>query len=296
MKIREICFLSRREITAYPTRNRATVIVIGILFGLLLAALVILQGLENVTLKFAGSATDGKVYLVSIYSDKNNQDLIYQRLAKYGGIVVAPTNKEIAQLPESAIVAEFNDVVKAYNYFEKTDSLELYYDVTKYETYELHSKQLATYRWFMNLKAKFVRPASLVLLVVAVFILAFTMSHILSQNTRTFVLYRSLGASRAQLILIYFAYMLQLVLRAIAFAVTIAVILAGISTVIGWHYFSTELAILYPLASHYRPILFGINWQCLETLLWMLIAVPPAFLLCLDQFSNQKLALKLKGD
>lgn len=296
MKLRELYLLSYREITAYRTRSRATIITIGALFGLLLASLVILQGLENVALKYAGSATDGKVYLVSDYRTENGQDLVRQRLSDYRGIAITPTDEEATALSDSAIIAEFASVAEAYAYFGKSDYLELHYDAAKYEIYELRSKQIATYRWFANLKDKFVRPVSIVLLVVAVFILAFTMSHILSQSTKTSMLYRSLGASKLQLLLIYLAYMLQLCCRAIIFAVAVSVILAGISTAAGWHYFSTELAAAYLVAPHYPPILFGVNRQCLETILWMFLSVPPSFLLCLDQFSNQKLALKLKGD
>ena len=296
MKLRELYLLSHREITAYRTRSRATIITIGALFGLLLASLVILQGLENVALKYAGSATDGKVYLVSDYRAENGQDLVRQRLSDYRGIAITPTDEEATALSDSAIIAEFASVAEAYAYFKKSDSSGLHYSAAKYEIYELRGKQIATYQWFADLKDNFVRPVSIVLLVIAVFILAFTMSHILSQSTKTSMLYRSLGASKSQLLLIYLAYMLQLCCRAIIFAVAMSVILAGISTAAGWHYFSTEFIAAYPAAPHYPPILLGVNPQCLEIILWMLLSVPPSFLLCLDQFSNQKLALKLKGD
>ena len=155
---------------------------------------------------------------------------------------------------------------------------------------------MMTYWWFNEVWTKLVKPASAVLSVAAIFILAFTMAHIISQNTKVIVLYRSLGASKWQLMLIYFAYMVLLCMRAIIFAAAVGIALAGCATIVGWSYFSAQLLATYPEMPHYWPILMGVNWQCLQIILGMLGAVPFSFLLCLDQFSSKKLALKLKGD
>lgn len=290
MGIKELFLLSYREIRAYRTRSRATIITIGVLFGLLFGVVLVFQGLENVTLKYAGSATNGKIYLTSLYQDiVNDNQIIYERIEKYNGKVVE--NKE-----ETTIIAEFENIVDAYEYFQKTDFLDLHYNSDRYYIREINGEQITAYHNFNKFKKDFIVPAIVILLVVAVFILDFTMSHIMAQSGKTFVLYRSLGASKKQLVLIYFFYMLQLCVRAMIFAAVVGIFLAGISTAVGWNYLLIQLANNYPKSPHYSPILFGVNWQLLEITLLMLLCAPLSFLFCLDQFQTKKNILKLKGD
>lgn len=285
MSVREILKLAHREYTGFRARSRATVVVIGVLFGLLLAILMVMQGLENVVLKYAGSASGGKIILASNYEDEN---LVLQRIERYGGKVVDGG--------DGAVVAEFDDLKNAYEYFDRVDAGELGYKASAYEIVEVGGNQVDVYGYFRTKERDFVRPVSIVLVAVAAFILAFTMAHLLTSNAKTFVLYRTVGASKGQILLIYFMYLLGLCARAAVFAVILALVLAGIMTGAGWNYLTDALADFYPTAPQIVPILIGVNWRCVEVILWMFATVPVAFLLCFDQFSDRKMVQRLKGD
>lgn len=297
MTLRELFRLSHREFMAYRTRSRATVITIGALFGLLLAVLLIVQGLENVVLRYARDATGGEIYLVSSY-DKS--DVVLERINKYRGEIVQLSDEQLAQigeqLPASMIVTKFARLPDAYDYASKADYAELHYNPKEYLVAELFSNQVRVYGYFRDKRRAFVRPSSVVLLAVAAFILAFTMAHLIASSTKTFVLYRSIGASKWQLLLVYFMYLLELCVRAAVFAVVLALALAGMVTAAGWNYLLTQLTELYPAAPQFWPVLVGVNWSSIGVICCMFLAAPVSFLLCLDQFSSKKLAQKLKGD
>ncbi len=299
MTFKELFRLSHREYTSYRTRSRATVITIGVLFGALLAILFVVQGLENVVLRYASDATNGEVYLVSSY-EGDRDDLMMERLREFGGEVVDLTDEQKAEIgeeiPESVVIAKFTNLKNAYEYYSKADAKELHYNADDYQIVELFSNQVNVYRYFRDKNKDFIRPASVVLMAVSAFILAFTMAHLIASSTKTFVLYRSIGASRGQILSIYFMYLLELCVKAAVFAVILALVLAGVGTAVAWNYLLEQLTTLYPQAPQFLPILLGVNWRCLETIVCMFLAAPVSFLLCLDQFSNKKIAQKLKGD
>ncbi len=291
MTFGELLRLSHREFTAYKTRSRTTIVTIGILFGMLLAALLIIQGLENVVLKYAGDTTDGYVYLASTYEGVDDDSVVLARIKSFDGEVVALTSEQKAEIgekiPESVIIAKFSNLDKAYEYYNNSSN---------YQVVELFSNQIGVYRYFRDKNRDFVLPISVVLVAVSAFILAFTMAHLIASSTKTFVLYRSIGASRWQLLLIYFVYLLELCVWAAVFAVILALILAGIATGVCWNSLLVQLTAIYPNAPNYWPILVGVNLRCIEVILCMFLAAPVSFLLCLDQFSSKKTAQKLKGD
>lgn len=291
MTFGELLRLSHREFTAYKTRSRTTIVTIGILFGMLLAALLIIQGLENVVLKYAGDAMDGYVYLASTYEGVDDDSVVLARIKSFDGEVVALTSEQKAEIgekiPESVIIAKFSNLDKAYEYYNNSSN---------YQVVELFSNQIGVYRYFRDKNRDFVLPISVVLVAVSAFILAFTMAHLIASSTKTFVLYRSIGASRWQLLLIYFVYLLELCVWAAVFAVILALILAGIATGVCWNSLLVQLTAIYPNAPNYWPILVGVNLRCIEVILCMFLAAPVSFLLCLDQFSSKKTAQKLKGD
>ena len=291
MTFGELLRLSHREFTAYKTRSRTTIVTIGILFGMLLAALLIIQGLENVVVKYAGDAMDGYVYLASTYEGVDDDSVVLARIKSFDGEVVALTSEQKAEIgekiPESVIIAKFSNLDKAYEYYNNSNN---------YQVVELFSNQIGVYRYFRDKNRDFVLPISVVLVVVSAFILAFTMAHLIASSTKTFVLYRSIGASRWQLLLIFFVYLLELCVWAAVFAVILALILAGIATGVCWNSLLVQLTAIYPNAPNYWPILVGVNLRCIEVILCMFLAAPVSFLLCLDQFSSKKTAQKLKGD
>lgn len=287
MRLKEAWRLSHREFVAFRTRSIATVVTIGVLFGLLLAAIIIVQGLEDVALRYARAETaGGEIYLMSEYAE--DQNVVLRRIDKYGGVVTESSSE--------AVMAKFDNVRWAYEYAELGDAREMRYDARQYRVEEVRGTQLAVYRYFRAMNRDFVRPICVVLLVVSALILAFTLAHLVSQSARTFALYRSLGASRGQVLVIYFLYLLEICFWAMLFAVGIAIMLAGIATAVGWNYLTEQFGRHYSDVGFVPPILLGLNWMCAEVVAWMFGSAPVAFLLCLDQFSERKMALKMKGD
>ena len=297
MTLREIFRLSHRELVAYRTRSVATVVTVGALFGLLLMILFAVQGLENIVFRYARDATGGEVFLVSDYKDP---DLVRERIQEYDGKIVIFSTEDLeklgGELPETTVVAKFTDLKKAYAYYAKGDKTEWGYDSEKYQIEEIYSNQMGVYRYFREKNQDLVWPVTVVLVIVSAFILAFTMAHLIASSTKTFVLYRSIGATRGQLLMIYFVYLMELCAASALFAVAVALILAGILTAAFWNYLSTQLHEFYPEASSFWPILIGVNWREMAVLVSMFMVAPVSFLLCLDQFSNKKIAQKLKGD
>ncbi len=236
MTFKELFRLSHREYTAYQTRSRATIITIGTLFGALLAILFVAQGLENVVLRYAGDATNGEVYLASSYEGGQN-GLIIDRISNFDGEVTELTDGQKAEIgeeiPESVIITKFANLKNAYEYYSKADARELHYSADDYQIAELFSNQVSVYRYFRDKNKDFIRPASVVLMAVSAFILTFTMAHLIASSTKTFVLYRSIGASRGQILLIYFVYLLELCVKAAVFAVILALLIAGVATTVG---------------------------------------------------------------
>ena len=299
MTFRELLKLSHREYTAYRTRSRTTVITIGAMFGISLAMLFVAQGLENMVLKYAGDATGDGVYLASSF-ESGEANLISNRIQKFGGEIVNFTSEQKAEIsetiPESVLIAKFTNLKNAYEYYSKADARELHYSADDYQIVELFSNQVSAYRYFRDKNKDFIRPASFVLMAISAFILAFTMAILIASSTKTFVLYRSIGASRGQILLIYFMYLLELCVRATVFAIVVALVLAGVTTAVGWNYLLERLATLYPDTTKFWPILIGVNWSCLGTIISIFLVAPVSFLLCLDQFSNKNIAQKLKED
>ena len=83
---------------------------------------------------------------------------------------------------------------------------------------------------------------------------------------------------------------------ALGLAILVALAVAGLATAGLWTWLSEMAARTYPGVGFRAPILLGWSgWLGLVAGV-MLAAVPLALLLCQDQFSERKLALKLKGD
>lgn len=299
MTFKELFKLSHREFIAYKTRSRAVIITIGGLFGLLFAILFVTQGLENIVLEYAGAATNKAVYLANAY-DIEDSSVIFNRIAHFGGEIITLTNQQTMQigekLPTTIVVAKFTNLRKAYSYYLKTDATKLHYNPSDYQINELFSNQIAVYSFFHGRNKNIIKLATITLLITSIFILAFTLAHLIASNSKTFVLYRSIGASKTQVIFIYLTYLLELCAKAAILAIILALIISGVITIICWSYLLEQLTLAYPDAPEFWPILIGINWQCLATILYIFLAAPASFLLCLDQFSNQKIAERLKGD
>ena len=197
---------------------------------------------------------------------------------------------------ETVIVVWFESPRAAYDYYRMEDEAEFGYNAQKMRVQELRGGQMVIYAQYRRLERVVLVPVLVVLLVAGSLILALTMAHVLTQNTKTFVLYRTLGASRLQVEGVYLLYLVILGGLALGLAILVALTVAGLATAGLWGWLSEIAARTYPGVGFRVPILLGWSgWLGLVAGV-MLVAVPLALLLCQDQFSERKLALKLKGD
>ena len=292
---------------AYRTRSWATVVTVGLLFGLVMGGLLVWRGLEHWQLGYAGAETGGEVYLASSYEGARAMEVLLARVNAYDGRIVEPTAEDEDELAdfseagsvngdETVIVVWFESPRAAYDYYRMEDEVEFGYNAQKMRMQELGGGQMVIYAQYRRLEQVVLVPVLVVLLVAGSLILALTMAHVLTQNTKTFVLYRTLGASRLQVEEIYLLYLVMLGGLALGLAILVALTVAGLATVGLWGWLSEIVARTYPGVGFRAPILLGWSgWLGLVAGV-MLVAVPLALLLCQDQFSERKLALKLKGD
>lgn len=161
---------------------------------------------------------------------------------------------------------------------------------------ETASHQEKVCRYFRWQEERAVQPISITLMVIAALVLAMTMAHFIASQTQIIVLYRSLGASKKQILGIYFGVLMEACAKAVIFALVLAVVLAGVVSAIAGGMVQGELMEYYASTMKIWPILLGVNWQCVWVVLGMFAVAPMAFLLCLDQFSGKKIAVRLKGD
>lgn len=306
MRLAEAWRLARRELVAYRTRSLATVVTVGLLFGLVMGGLLVWRGLENWQLGYAGAETGGEVYLASSYEGARAMEVLLARVNAYGGRIVEPTAEdedELADFSEAGpvngdetVVVWFESPRAAYDYYRMEDEAEFGYNAPKMRMQELGGGQMVIYAQYRRLERVVLVPVLAVLLVAGSLILALTMAHVLTQNTKTFVLYRTLGASRLQVEGIYLLYLVMLGGLALGLAMVVALTVAGLATAGLWGWLVEIAARTYPGVGFRAPILLGWSgWLGLVAGV-MLVAVPLALLLCQDQFSERKLALKLKGD
>lgn len=307
MRLAEAWRLARRELTAYRTRSIATVVTVGLLFGLVMGGLLVWRGLEHWQLGYASAETGGEVYLASSYEGARATEVLLARVNAYGGRIVESTAEDEDELAdfseagsvdgdETVIVVWFESPRAAYDYCRMEDEAEFGYNAQKMRMQELGGGQMVIYAQYRRLEQVVLAPVLVVLLVAGSLILALTMAHVLTQNTKTFVLYRTLGASRLQVEGIYLLYLVMLGGLALGLAMVVVLTVAGLATVGLWGWLVEIAARTYPGVWFRVPILLGWSGWLGLVVGVMLVAVPLALLLCQDQFSERKLALKLKGD
>lgn len=233
MTFRETFRLAHHNLVASHTRSMATVVAIGVLFGLLLGLILVVQGLENVAVRQCGASG-------------------------------------------ACVVGEPETQGGAGSAVPKT--------------------RLDKIRWYFDDKKHALEPVGITVLVVAMLALAFTMAHVIAQDAKTFAIYSAVGASRWQIFAIYFVYLLELCFYAAIFAILLSLAFAVIVTIVGGDYIVGQLRQAYPGANEPLLVLMGWDWWYLLVILCLFGAAPVAFLLCIDQFSTKKLALRLKEE
>lgn len=136
----------------------------------------------------------------------------------------------------------------------------------------------------------------IILLVVAIIIATLTFVHLIDQDAATIALYRSLGASTSQILLIYLVYLIELCLIAVIVSIFIGLIMVLIISLTNSAALAELLQSTYHLPSLPHVSLFGVDNKFFITIGLILLTAPAALLLSSDRFSSRHLAKVLKED
>lgn len=323
MKLLDATRLAGANLRAARGRNLATAIVIGVLFGLLLGVEFILTGLERNLENYANRQTNNIIYVLAENTDelkRFNGERIEQisgNLLPTQGTLRVNENETIEnfnlidflldgirsgslaglekvdgvyrareQEGEQRFLVKFTDAGQAYDFIESVQAKNC-------SASEIIGNHTSIYARFLTLR-KATRVIKYILLVVAVVITVFTLAHLLSQETATVALYRTLGATKADIMLIYFLVLLGIMFRTIIFALGIGLALSGIVTLLNLKDLGELLPRFYQTENLGPVILIGVSERTLGMLDLMILVAPLSFLLTLDQISGRGLARRLK--
>lgn len=134
------------------------------------------------------------------------------------------------------------------------------------------------------------------LLVIAACIAAITFSHIIDEDAATIALYRSMGASTNSVYLVYFCYLIELGLMAIATCFLVSFIFAGLMMLTSVGALGDVLMRAYNLAEVPAISMVGFNAQIGWAVVAILLVAPLALLMTWRRFSPKHIAKKLKDD
>ncbi len=132
-------------------------------------------------------------------------------------------------------------------------------------------------------------------LVISGIILIGTFVYLLDQELHSMVVYRAIGASVGDLLVISLGYLLEIGLIMAGFVIIASTLGVLIFSGMNASYFGGLLTEFYGVDSP-KVLLLGWNWDVLWVVVTILIAAPMSLLLTLDQFSVKKLSQKLKQD
>jgi len=191
-------------------------------------------------------------------------------------------------------IIEFSNFADAYDFY-KAEDCALDRNLGKCSSFtvdELVGNRLQT-RDTLDTLYIVLRYVGTVLLLIAVTIAVFTFMRLISENAHSIALYRSLGASTLDLLLIYFFYFFELCLITLVFAVVLGF---GVSAVVSLKN-ATDLAAVFTsiYARNITPgILFGFGKEMFLTFTAILATAPLCSILTVDQLSDKSIAKRLR--
>ena len=124
--------------------------------------------------------------------------------------------------------------------------------------------------------------------------MVFTLIRLIDQDSQSIALFRSLGASGADIFVIYLFFLLELCALAATFAVFIGIILSIIISIFNNASLAATIATHYLTIPKNPIVLFGINSSCFVLIIIMLTIAPLCLLLSIDHFSNKNIAKRMK--
>ena len=282
MPLQEFLRLSHRELVTHRTHSRATIAIIGIAISLLLAALLMTQGLRNHILSCADQSDDGSIYIAVFATTNATTDATTDTST-------APSTTS----PTPVAVLNFTSVEDAYRFSRSLKTQTNQYDPATHQITELFGNQLQAYRLFHDQYLRLIRPICITLAIIIAIVVTLTLAHALSYQIKISALYRTTGASRTQLYLLSLAYLIAVLIRALLLAILMALTFAALTSVIAQKSLIDQLA---PICSQSSPPIFliGLGWPLFVALAATFVSPPLALILCADQFTDRNLALNLK--
>ncbi len=158
---------------------------------------------------------------------------------------------------------------------------------------EVFGAPVSTLFW-IEVAQTVVNVISVILVVVALVIMFFTVLRLIGQNSRTIALYHAMGATRKDVALIYLMYVLELCLLAAGVGIMIGL---GVALGMSWangEALSMAINLAYDAPGE-KLWLVGWSWNNLLVVGLMLAMAPICILLSYGQFSDKKLAKRLKA-
>ncbi len=135
-----------------------------------------------------------------------------------------------------------------------------------------------------------------VLMIVAVIITTFTFIHLLDQESPSVALYRSLGATTGDILLIYLIYLLELCLISVFTSIIIGLVIVAVISGANVSALTETLQDTYELSSVPHVFLLGIDHRFFATIFCVLLTAPLALLLSQGRLSSKHLASSIKDD
>lgn len=287
--------LAGRELAAHRAQSAAVALAVGLMLGVLIAALAVVRGLEQICVTAAGAATGGQVYLLTDLDATDSATEIAAHAEAHGGRVLAADAVELQELgglPTGAAgsVVVFASVADAAVYRQEmlaTFSGEHYQDT------ELFTEQLSVYDGWQNFDADFLTPAFWVGLAATLLVAVCIFSYVLLGRTQTLARYRTLGASHGQLVEIFGVYLLALSGLTLVAAFLVALLLAAVASLVFGAWLEPQPGICAEAFSGGHR-LWGWDVRMLLVLALPLVATGGTLLLNLDQFFDRKLSKRIK--
>lgn len=182
------------------------------------------------------------------------------------------------------IIIKFNNTEVANQYIEEN---------LKQDIIELFSNKINIYQTFQTIRNLFY-IIKIILVVVAVMITLFTFIKIIDQDTQVITLYRVLGATKVDVMFIYFIYLLGVCLCALLYALMIGVVIAMIVGEWNIGALTHELKVFYELEEIKTGLLLGWNKSIVLMGIIMLVINPICLFLSCDRFSMKYISTRLK--
>lgn len=205
----------------------------------------------------------------------------------------APPDNTVTFMPSTSLIVRFTNPEDAYKYNLALEHLNTI--ATHTMSFDLFGNQTSVIRGYDTLNNLLLIPL-LGLIFVAIFIMSLTFVSLIRQNAAIVALYRSVGATRRDLVLVHLVYLFELCFFTLIFALALGLFFAFLISNANSDALSAAIADNYMIERPGFIFLVGPNWQTFLMLGLILLIPFVATLLTFDQLSAKNLARRLKSD